>query len=387
MKKYKEYMDEVKVSDTLHQRLAELDAPKKRSAAWMRYGAVAAVLVLVAGVGAWGLSRHGGGLAEAGHETPDIVPEGEIVAVPDIAVEDPIETLEPGQKTLGGYEVPHDGMVSYYVLPWIGYEMSDTRTEMALDWDVPRGSVERELAQADFAALFGKEENLSVHLGWGGYTLTGRAVWNEDGTLWGFWVNGDAGEHDRFELAVGVGMIPPTCIVYGDDVVTELWDVSVTAWGYDGEYGSDRRVEFTNDGFGYRFDVTGTNGAQTDMLVSRLVRWLIVEGLETDNLSSDGAALVHPWEADPNYSVGEPNWDDGGVDTPAYDPDEAADPAYNAPAVSLDPFAGGQPGEELPVPPDGIPDEEIVVPADPGLGAEGDAVDDTDLDLEAIEPD
>ena len=385
MKKYKGYMDGVKASDTLHRRLVELDASKKRPGLWKRYGAAAAALVLVAGLGAWGLS-YGGGLAEAGHEIPDIVPEGEIIDAPDIAIEDPLETPEPGQKTLGGYEVPHDGMVAYYILLGIDYELSDTRSEMALDWDVPKGSVERELTQADLAALFGKEENLSVHLDWGGYELSGRAVWNEDGSLWGFWVNGSAGEHDHFELAVGVGMIPPTCIVDGDDVVTEVWDVPVTAWGYNGEYGCDRRVEFMNDGLGYRFDITGTDGSQTELLVSRLVRWLIVEGLETDAITSNGAVLSHPWEADPNYSVGEPNWNDGGVDTPAYDPDEAMDPSYNAPVASLDPFAGGGPGEELPVPPDEVPEEDVIVPADPGLWAEGTAVDDTELDLEAEEP-
>ena len=45
MKKYKGYMDSVKASDTLHQRLTELDAPKARPAVWKRYGAVAAALV------------------------------------------------------------------------------------------------------------------------------------------------------------------------------------------------------------------------------------------------------------------------------------------------------------------------------------------------------
>ena len=57
MKRYSDYMDKIEVSDTLHQRLVELEPPKKRPAAWKKYGGLAAALVLVAGVGAWGLSR------------------------------------------------------------------------------------------------------------------------------------------------------------------------------------------------------------------------------------------------------------------------------------------------------------------------------------------
>ena len=57
MKRYSDYMDKIEVSDTLHQRLTELETPKKRPAAWRKYGAAAAALVLAAGVGAWGLSR------------------------------------------------------------------------------------------------------------------------------------------------------------------------------------------------------------------------------------------------------------------------------------------------------------------------------------------
>ena len=95
------------------------------------------------------------------------------------------------------------------------------------------------------------------------------------------------------------------------------------------------------DGLGYRFDITGADGEQAELLVSRLVRWTVDFGLATDGVTADGAAPVHPREADPNYSVGEPNWNDSSVDTPAYDPNEAADPAYGAPSASMAPLAGG----------------------------------------------
>ena len=321
MKKYKKYMDGVKVSDTLHQRLTRLDAPKARPAAWKRYGAVAAALVLAVGVGAWGLGRTGVFGPAAEHGGPEIEPENDIVGVPDIAIEDPNEneTLEPGQKTMGGYEVTYGGMTSYCLLPWIDYGMSDTRSEMAMDWDLPAGSTRRDLTQADIAALFGQEENLSLHLDWKDYDLTGWAGWLEDGSLWGVFLNGYKGEMDHFEFAFTTdGSIPPACIAYLDGVENNLWDTTVTAYGFDSEHGCDRRVTFVKDGLGYRFDLTATDTDQAGILVSRLVRWVLTEGLNPENLTQDGAEPVYKPE-DSEFHVGEPNWNDSG-ETPEYDP-------------------------------------------------------------------
>ena len=54
MKQYKEYMDGIQASDTLHRRLTELEAPAKRPAAWKRYSGAAAALLLVCGLGGFG---------------------------------------------------------------------------------------------------------------------------------------------------------------------------------------------------------------------------------------------------------------------------------------------------------------------------------------------
>ena len=338
MKRYKDYMDGVEVSDTLHQRLTELEAPEKRPAAWKKYGAAAAALVLVAGIGAWGLSRGGwdalmdnfrpngdwGALTDHFDPAIEVAPEIADIPRPDIAIEDP----HPGTETYSGYEVVHEGegpdtMVSYYFLPYIEYGMAKNRSEMALDWDLPRGSTRRDLTQADIAALFRGEKNLSNHLAWDGYELSGWAAWYEDGSLWGAFLNGYKGEQDHFEFAFVTGEhYPPTCIAYLDGVEQKVWDLTVTAWGYDSQGGYDRRVQFLHGGCGCRLDLTAADKGQAAELVSRLVRWAAVEGLELDALTDHGAVLAHPWEADPNYSVGEPNWEDGetGEFVPDYDP-------------------------------------------------------------------
>lgn len=320
MKQYKKYMDNIQASDTLHQRLLNLEAPAKRPAAWKKYGAAAAALALVAGVGGYGAwAAHINSLDSPLPPYPAGYQEkGPEMAEPDIAVEGPNESLDPGMKTIGGYEVYGEDRgpntaVSYYMLPYIEYGKAASQTQMALDWDVPPGSVKRDLTQADFAALFGGEDALSVHLGWGDYEITGWAAWTADGSFWGAFINGYKGPLDHFELAFTAGdVLPPTCIAYGEDgVVNQIWDVPVTAWGHDGRDGCGRRVELLHDGYGFRFDLTATGAGQAEELVSRATRWIIVEGMAADSITADGAALAHPWEADPNYSVGEPNWNDG----------------------------------------------------------------------------
>lgn len=359
MKQYFEYMDDRQVSDTLHQRLLGLEAPTKRPAAWKKYGGMAAALLLVCGIGAWGLG-HGGWDALAGRFQPASHPESVDQGRPDIAPEDPGASVEPGMKTIGGYEVQQGEMVSYYMLPYIEYGKAGSQTQLALDWDVPPGSVKRELTQADFAALFGGEDALSTHLGWGGWEITGWAAWKADGSFWGAFINGYKGPLDHFELAFTAGdVLPPTCIAYGEDgVVNQIWDVPVTAWGHDGRDGCDRRVEFLHDGYGFRFDITGSDVDSTCNLVSRATRLILVDGVAADSLTADGAVLAHPWEADPNYSVGEPTWNDsvdgydadcpycvdGTVHTHPYNPQEALDPSYNAPGKGEDdPGAGSLP--------------------------------------------
>lgn len=326
MKQYKKYMDNIQVSDTLHQRLLDLEAPQKRAPVWNKYKGVAAVLVvaLLTGPVLYATTR------------PELLPpeleyenlEGADLGRPDIAIiENPGESLEPGMKTIGGYEVQQGEMISYFMLPGIDYGMSDGMAQMSLDWDVPPGSVKRDLTQADFAALFGGEDTLSAHLGWGGYTVTGWAAWKADGSFWGAFINGYKGPLDHFELAFTAGdMLPPTCIAYGEDgVVNQLWDVPVTAWGHDsvatpqgGVDASDRRVEFFHGGYGFRFDITGTSRALTEELVSRVTRLIIVDGVAADRITNHGAVLAHPWEADPGAGVGGPNWNDSADD---YDAD------------------------------------------------------------------
>ena len=56
MKNYHSYMDRQEVSPAVHEKLLDLEPPKKRSGPWLRYGALAACAVLIIGAGAWRLT-------------------------------------------------------------------------------------------------------------------------------------------------------------------------------------------------------------------------------------------------------------------------------------------------------------------------------------------
>lgn len=294
MKKYMEYMDSVRASDTLHQRLLGLEAAGKRPAAWKKYGALAAALALVVGAGAWGMA-HGGWNALADRFQPDSRPEiAELDGpMPDIAIVEPGDVTEPAEKTLGGYDVTSgsgpNAMVTHYILPYIDYgEMKPSvASQVAADWDIPQGATRRDLTQEEIAALMGGEDVLSTHLDWDGYQLTGWGAWYEDGSFWGAYVNGYAGPMDHFEFAVTADQLPPTCVVYSASVTQEIRGLTITADGYDsvatpsgGVDASSRRVSFMKDGYGFRFDLTGVSRALTEERVSRLVRQIADKGLE-----------------------------------------------------------------------------------------------------------
>jgi len=347
MKRYRDYMDRIKASDTLHQRLVELEAPSKRPIPWKKYGAVAAALALVCGLGAWGLGQ-GGWDALAGHFRPETVPE---IAddQPDIAAVDPNDVAEPGEKTLGGYEVTSGSgpaaIVAHYVLPYIEYGGTDG-VEMCFDWDVPPGAVKKELTQDEIAALLGGEDAVNTHLDWGGYELTGWAAWYEDGSFWGAYINGEkipAGlllsasypcPDDRFEFAVTAGQLPPTCIAYPGSVTQEIRGLIVTADKYDGEHGCSRRVSFMKDDHGYRFDLTSTDAKAAELLISRLVCRIADKGLALDALKGAEMCALPPVPTS-SVSVDEPNYEDGVPaqegDTSAYDPASSTGETYTCP--------------------------------------------------------
>ena len=133
-------------------------------------------------------------------------------------------------------------------------------------------------------------------------------------SLWG------EGADTAFSLEVSPGRIPPTCyVVIGEErTITDVWGVEVSGVNRAGAYGDaergvymdvSRELQFIAKGVGCRLKVYGTQDQAVEELASRFVRWAVLEGLDLSAISPDGAK---PVEASPDYSVGEPNWDDSG---------------------------------------------------------------------------
>lgn len=312
MNHYKSYMDRVAVSQEFHNRLRNLTAPKQSRVPWAGYAAVAACAALLIGVGAFAL-RH----TESGQDpgpVPCAAPSAPVESQEaiDLAPVDPDEVLEPGMKTMEGYEVHVNragmDLVEYHILPWIDYGTENNAA--ALDWDIPQGSTRRDLTGDEITALLGGGDAVDLHLDWSAYELTGWAAWYADGSFWGAWLQGYKGPMDHFEFAVTAGQLPPSCIVFGGSVEQEIWGVTVTADKYDGEDGCSRRVSFMKDNYGYRFDLTATGGTEAaEKLVSRAVTHVAAgDGLDLYTLTgeeptaptgspADSAASVPPQEA------------------------------------------------------------------------------------------
>lgn len=319
MKQYKKYMDNIQASDTLHQRLLNLKAPQKRAPVWNKYKGVAAVLAvaLLTGPVLYAATRPEPLLPELEHENL----EGADLGRPDIAIiENPGESLDPGMKTIGGYEVYGEDRgpntaVSYYMLPYIEYgPLSGPAVEASLA--PPDGGL-RDVGRDDVLALIGNEDALATHLNWGDFAFSGSVGFEADGTVWMMSLWGE-GTDVAFSLQLSPDRLPPTCVVTDEQrTITNVWGVEVSGVKDAGAYGDtergvymdvSREVEFIANGVGCRLTVYGTQDGVVEELVSRFVRWAVLEGLDLSGISPDGAK---PLEADPNYSVGEPNWNDG----------------------------------------------------------------------------
>jgi len=334
VKNYKAYMDRVTVSDTLHARLMALEESKMQTPSpWKKYGSLAAALVLVVGLAGWfGLGMREDGTGGGTTGTTDIGPVNSSNTVMEVAPEPsiapgpspvpapiPSGALNTGMETVGGYEVRGDGVVQYFMLPAIFY--GEVESEARIDWAPPVGVSRREMDTEEILRLWKYgEQVLSAHLDWEGYEITAHAMVNRDGSLWCLWLYGTASDTEHFTLTVMPGGMPPTCIFYPESISNDLWGVEVFADGHDGETDISRRIRFMKDDIGYSFEIVGEANGKLYERVSRLARWIIIEGLD---LSAFGIGE----EESVSGAVSTVNPSGDGASTPAYDPSASRAPA------------------------------------------------------------
>lgn len=346
MKHYRSYMDRVSVPEELHEKLLDLEAPKKpaRRPMWQRYGALAACAALLIGVGVLGARvykkwEHWNALVSS--YDPLAVSSAEIeVAAIDLAPEDP-NGAEPGMRTIPGFEVRKNmaglDVVEYYILPWIDYgepNGEEVSAGVSLDYAAPEDATFRALGHDDVLALVGGEEALETLLDWGSFEFSGAATFNADGSVWQMSFSGKRDDY-FFELELAPDALPLTCIITEPHTTTEIWGVEVTG-RYSGIHGEgpdrevwmpeSRNVEFIAGGVGCRFTLYGLEGDSdgVETMVSRFVRQAILEGLDLSAVGPEGASV--PVDGGPDAPWDEP-YEDAPSSAPSVGPQEAGVPA------------------------------------------------------------
>ena len=371
MKRYKDYMDAVEVSDTLHEKLINSEEPRKKSQPWARDGAAAAALALIVGVGAgaYGLSRGGwGALMENFRPASEVAPEIADVPAPypdpDIALEDPngrpfVDPIPPGARTDGGYEVVHgdkndpNTMVSYYLLPYLEWADANALPQNSMDYTLaPPDAIRRHATWDDVRMFTGGEKAMADHLLWvKDMNWSGTLWFAEDGTPCAASLYAEGKGIKGIDLSVSLEVMKggkvPSCVVLPKEYYeTSQWqDVKITTLkngGYmiiDGgeELNERREVSFFCNDTGYKLTLYTNDVGLANELCARFVRYAV-----------DGGFHLYALSYEPAYDEDLPY--EGGI------PDKGFLPEDMPTASILHP---GDEGYIEPFPaPDGVPDED-----------------------------
>lgn len=341
MKYYKSYMDRQEASPELHEKLLQLEPPKKRrGTVWTRYGTLAACAALIIGLGMWRLAP-GPAPAEDAQNASQFVPDynpqpGEQdTAGPDAPAPAPAPDSQAAAMDTAGPDLkgenmegsasrkyPGDSLVvsspraggdvggklAFPMVPFINYQnITDTDT-VSMDWCWAKGTFRIFLTREDIQTIFwgpeGKPEadypkteqgDLPWMLFWDGYTIRAHAWYSPEGKLLEVFLTGERGE-SSFELRMYPGQLPTTCLYDPDVDTSEVFGTEVTGWSrlcdWDGD-GQDDYIcgsEFiTRNDIGIRFENRGsslraeyTQGGDMDLggvctFNALFVRWALAE--------------------------------------------------------------------------------------------------------------
>lgn len=236
MKYYKSYMNRQEISPAVHENLLNLETSVRHYRPWLRYGALAACAALIIGVGMWKL-------APAPAITPDPPQSAGQFAADYAPLPGEKDVVEPDDLFVVSSPA-EGGKLMLPMLPGINYQDITDRPEMDACRVYMPGSFMVDLEKDDIQTIFwgpeGKPEashpkmeqgDLPWMLFWDGYTLRGRALYDNQGqlmelTLWG--------EKDQasFKLELRLGDLPFTCCVDLDrgDEISEFKGVKVAGW-------------------------------------------------------------------------------------------------------------------------------------------------------------
>ena len=269
MNYYKLYMDRQEISPAVHDKLIALEPPKKRSAPWLRYGALAACAALIIGVGVWKLSPG-----------PSPV---QYNSVGDSSDHEEIIYGQPGLASVSSSFVVDssvaEGRYKFFFMPAIAYPDITGSGESAASIALPEGAFTAALEKEDIQRLFwsgGQPESTDYDLPWAlfwdGYTVHGYAWYDGQGELLQAHVFGEKGRAS-FELELHPGALPFTCCVDMNrgDQISEFNGVQVAGWSKVYDRDGDGVTDYicgsefmTKNDIGVRFVSQNNNGHTED---------------------------------------------------------------------------------------------------------------------------
>jgi len=291
-------MDRQTVSGETHRRLLELEhaAKGKKTLRWQPAAVLAACCALVVGVGA----RQAFLAAE---ERP----------VPSAA--QPTQGLLHTQVPRQQGDTASNGFANM-MFPCIPYIAYPDQTD-AQGWDrsqaiaLREGSFERELTEEQVCLiLWGSQERMDAARGqekpynvpwmlfWDGFALTGRAQYDNTGSLCQAYLQGSHQDGRSFSITLAPGQIPPTCVVSNGAGTSEYNGVEIAAWQMRHDYGGTVKYvyesAFLAHGIGIRAMFTIPEGEKVttadkepdySMLSTLFIRWACGEpGMSLDHL-------------------------------------------------------------------------------------------------------
>lgn len=270
MNYYKSYMDRQEISPAVHDKLIALEPPKKRSAPWLRYGALAACAALIIGVGVWRLTPRP-------QTAPAPAPAQSQVAADYTPLPGETDAAEPDDSF-----VVHNhtyGQMMFYAMPAIFYQDITGQPEAAASRAYAPGAFTVNLTKEDVQKLFwGSEgapegsEDLPWALYWDGYTLHGYAWYDGQGQLTELTLWGELGRSE-FELELRLGALPFTCCIDMNrgDQISEFNGVQVAGWSKVFDRDGDGVTDYicgsefmTKNDIGVRFVSQNNNGHTED---------------------------------------------------------------------------------------------------------------------------
>lgn len=262
MNRYRNYMDRITASASLHEKLLAGEPPRRRRNRYAPAFALAAACCLLAVVGLW--------QPWAGTPAQEVSPTAGVAATPGTAESSPPEQATEHTLTVGGD--PFQGQPhTFFGIPTLSFPDCNDSETLMVDYGPQEDWFSEPMTAQDILGIFGGGDDVPWSLYWYDFGLDGMVIYNADGTVYNASIRG-VRDTESFTLTLWPGQYPQLSTVYTDAAVQEVDGVEVTSSMVYADENGDRRYEITCRAtfqvgdLGMDFVYTGEDGDRATML-------------------------------------------------------------------------------------------------------------------------